>query len=82
MIKSGATTVLQNAFAGLEQGALDQLRTVAKRRKYPPQTVLIHQGEIGDVFYVVVEGRVAVVRELEDGKVYWRYAVQTSSLVK
>ncbi len=67
-MKSGATTVLKNTFAGLEPQTLDQLRAVAKRCTYPPQTVLIKQGELGHIFYVVVDGRVAIVRQLEDGR--------------
>lgn len=67
-MKSGSTTILQNTFAGLEREALDQLRSVAKRHTYPPQTILARQGEVGHVFYVIVSGRVAIIRQLEDGQ--------------
>ncbi len=66
-MKSGSTTILRNTFAGLEQEALDQLRAMARRRTYPSQTLLARQGEVGHVFYVIVSGRVAVIRQLEDG---------------
>jgi serine phosphatase RsbU (regulator of sigma subunit) len=68
MATTGNTTVLRNTFAKLERRTLDELRELAQRRTYPAQTVLIRQGEVGHVFYVIVKGRVAVVRTLEDGE--------------
>lgn len=66
--RSGDTTVFRKTFAKLEQHTLNQLRTVAQRRTYPAQTMLIKQGEIGHTFYVIVEGRVAVIRTLGNGE--------------
>ncbi len=67
-MKSGATTVLKTAFAGLDETTLNQLRGVARIRTYPPQTTLIRQGETGHIFYVVIQGRVAIIRDHGDGQ--------------
>jgi serine phosphatase RsbU (regulator of sigma subunit) len=64
----GVTTIFQRIFQGLDPEALDILRTVAQVRHYPPQTVLCRQGEIEHTFYVITEGRVAIVQRLEDGQ--------------
>ena len=62
------TTIFTTIFRGLDQEALDALRTLAIEREYPAETVLCHQGVREHTFYVVVEGRVAVVRRLADGE--------------
>jgi serine phosphatase RsbU (regulator of sigma subunit) len=41
---------------------------VAERREYPAKTVLCRQGEIEHTFYIVVNGRVAVVQRVDDGE--------------
>jgi serine phosphatase RsbU (regulator of sigma subunit) len=64
----GATSIFRNVFRGLDEEGLDHLRQVAEVHTYPEQTVLIHQGEVGRILYVIVEGRVAVTQELEDGQ--------------
>jgi serine phosphatase RsbU (regulator of sigma subunit) len=64
----GVTTIFQRIFQGLDQEALDILRSVAQVRAYPPQTVLCHQGASEHTFYVITEGRVAIVQRLDDGQ--------------
>lgn len=67
-MKSGATTIFRNIFEGLDDRSLEVLRTRAIKRSYPMQTVLCRQGEVEHTFYVLVEGRVAIVQQLEDGQ--------------
>lgn len=65
---TGTTSIFQSIFKGLDDRTLDTLRELAEMRTYPPQTVLCHQGEVEHTFYVIVEGRVAIAQELEDGQ--------------
>lgn len=58
----GTTTIFKRVFAGLEPDTLDQMRTVAQRHTYPPNTILCREGEMERTFYVVVEGRVVITR--------------------
>jgi sigma-B regulation protein RsbU (phosphoserine phosphatase) len=67
-MKTGTTSIFKSIFQGLDEDSLDSLRGVAEIRKYPPQTVLCHQGEVEHTFYVVVEGRVAITQKLADGE--------------
>jgi phosphoserine phosphatase RsbU/P len=64
----GTTISLNNAFAGLEPAALNELRQVARRATYPPNTVLCRQGEIEHTFYIIIDGRVAITQILDDGR--------------
>ncbi len=51
----------------LEEQLLSELRQVARRRTYPPGTILVNQGALEHVFYVIEEGQAAAVRHMEDG---------------
>lgn len=64
----GTTSVIKNTFSGLDAETFDAIRAVAQRRNYPPNTTLCHQGEVEHIFYVIVEGRVAISQEMEDGQ--------------
>src|SRR5687767_4289371 len=68
MAVPGNTTIFRTIFEGVEDKALDILRSVAETRSYPPKTVLCKQGELEHIFYVIVDGRVAVTQVLEDGQ--------------
>lgn len=59
---------LEDAFSGLQRETLVALSAVAQDRTYPPGTVLCRQGQIEDIFYIVTEGRVAIIQEMEDGR--------------
>lgn len=61
------TMVLKSAFGDVDRVSLEALRAVARKVKYPPNTVLTRQGEIEHTLYLVVDGRVAVTQVLEDG---------------
>ncbi len=65
---TGNTLIFESAFGKVEEDALSSLRRVATRRTYPPETVLCRQGELEHTFYIVINGRVAIVRYLEDGE--------------
>ncbi len=50
--------ILRANFPTLEDDDLDQLAQATRICIYPPKTILCHQGEIEDVFYILVEGQV------------------------
>lgn len=60
--------VLEKAFEGLDRETLAALEGVAQARRYPAGTILCRQGQIEDTFYIVAEGSVAIVQDLEDGQ--------------
>lgn len=69
MRQTGSTSIIRKTFEGrLDAEALDSLRLVATRRAYPANSVIVRQGERGHTFYVIAEGRVAVVQALSDGE--------------
>jgi phosphoserine phosphatase RsbU/P len=65
---TGTTTIIRRALKGLDEDTLKLLRGVAKRKEYPANTILCHQGNVEHVFYVVVKGNVAVTRTAESGQ--------------
>jgi serine phosphatase RsbU (regulator of sigma subunit) len=67
-MKTGTTSIFKHIFRELDDNALDTLREEAEMRTYPPQSFLCHQGAIEHTFYIIVEGRVAITQELEDGQ--------------
>ena len=68
MEQMGTTTILRSALGKLSDESLQELRQFAERHTYPPQTTLCHQGATEHIFYIVITGRVAVVRIREDGQ--------------
>lgn len=67
-MKTGTTSIFKSIFRELDDQALDTLRELAEMREYPPQTTLCHQGAVEHTFYIIVEGRVAITQDLEDGQ--------------
>lgn len=65
-IRTGNTDVIQQAFVGLDQNAVDMLRQFAVKKSYGPDVALCTEGAIEDTFYVVTSGRVVITREMED----------------
>lgn len=65
---TGRTSVIMRTFKGLDKESQDLLRTFAVVSRYPPDTVLCQEGKNESTFYVVVSGRVVVLRTLEDGE--------------
>ncbi|MGH2535889.1 MAG: PP2C family protein-serine/threonine phosphatase [Candidatus Promineifilaceae bacterium] len=68
MTHTGTTSVWRSAFQGLDERTLDALKEMAATRHYPEQTLLCRQGQVEHVMYVIIEGRVAIVQQLEDGE--------------
>lgn len=66
-MSSGNTTIIRRAFADLDEKTLLELKSVATRKTYPPNTILCQQGEIEHTFYVIVDGNVAIAEQMEDG---------------
>lgn len=57
----------RDAVRGLDPDDLEALRAVAVVRRYPPGMVLVHEGAVEHVFYVVTEGSALVYQTLPDG---------------
>ncbi|HEC33183.1 MAG TPA: cyclic nucleotide-binding domain-containing protein, partial [Chloroflexi bacterium] len=51
---------------GLAEEDLDKLAQAAIVRSYPPGAVICQEGEPGDAIYVIVHGRVEIVKRLDD----------------
>lgn len=62
---TGATAVIRSAFKGLPQETVDLLKAVGLHRSYPPNSVLCREGDPASTFYVIMNGRVVITRELE-----------------
>jgi len=57
--------VIRQAFKGISTDELDALCKVAQVRTYPGGQLLIREGEIEHVFYIVADGQVAITQRLE-----------------
>lgn len=55
-------------FAGLEKETLNRIEQRSIRKRYRARTVLIEQGDVANMLYVLVQGRVRVFLVGEDGK--------------
>jgi CRP/FNR family transcriptional regulator/CRP/FNR family cyclic AMP-dependent transcriptional regulator len=51
----------------LAPAELEQLASVMRRRRYRRGEVVFHQGDPGDTLHVILQGRVKVVLDTEDG---------------
>jgi serine phosphatase RsbU (regulator of sigma subunit) len=67
-MKTGTTSIFKSIFRELDGNSLDTLRQVAEMKAYPAQHFLCHQGAVEHTFYIIVEGRVAITQDLEDGQ--------------
>lgn len=67
-MRLGTHTLLQSTFIGLEEDALQQLRLVAKAEQYKAGEIICRQGDVGDTFYVIRRGNVAITQQLEGGR--------------
>jgi signal transduction histidine kinase len=56
---------LRPAFPGLEEEDLAELARVAEIRSYPENSVLCREGELGDTFYLIVDGRACISKYLD-----------------
>lgn len=58
--------LLRPAFPGLDEQDLAELASVAEIQSYPANTVLCREGEFGDTFFLVVEGRACISKYLDE----------------
>jgi CRP-like cAMP-binding protein len=63
----GTLEFLQQMFPGMTEDDLVALSGVAEKRTYPEDTVLCREGEVEESFYAIVDGRVEVVKQMDDG---------------
>ena len=65
----GSTKILRQAFGEkLEESTLDTLREAAEVQNFPTGAIVCRQGELGDTFYVIVEGHVTATQHTEEGE--------------
>lgn len=60
--------LLRKAFPGVGHDVLKAIADLATIRTYPEGTVLCFEGDIGNKFYLVGSGRVAVTKQMADGE--------------
>ena len=57
--------ILQQTFPGLEGDGLEYLEAVARHRFYPPDATVVREEEVGQTFFIIVEGEVEVTKQVE-----------------
>jgi len=65
-VARNAEAILRHVFTDLDSTDLADLAAVAEPRHYPPDVVLCHEGAVEDIFYVMIEGRVAVTKRVDE----------------
>jgi CRP/FNR family cyclic AMP-dependent transcriptional regulator len=55
-------------FSPLQQETLRTIATSGVVRQFPKQTVLIHEGDVGDSLYIILSGRVKIYASNEAGR--------------
>ena len=61
-------TVIRLAFHDVSNAEIEALCQVAQLRRYEPDQVLCHEGEIEHTFYIVADGQVAITHRLSDNE--------------
>ncbi|HLA43421.1 MAG TPA: cyclic nucleotide-binding domain-containing protein, partial [Aggregatilineales bacterium] len=56
---------LQESFPGLGEDSARELLSLVRESTYPTSTVLCREGAIEDVFYLIVDGQVAILKWME-----------------
>ena len=62
---SDVAVILQQTFPGLKGDGLEHLETVARKRFYPPDATVVREEEVGQTFFIIVEGEVEVTKQVE-----------------
>ncbi len=67
--------VLRQAFPGLEGDGIEHLIAIARERCYPPDTVVAHEEETDQTFFLILQGRLEVTQQVNGGaqRVLQRY---------
>jgi len=63
---SDVADILQRTFPGLKGDGLEHLEAVARKRFYPPDAVIVHEEEVGQTFFIIVQGEVEVTKQVND----------------
>jgi serine phosphatase RsbU (regulator of sigma subunit) len=61
---TGNTNVIQQAFKGLDQEAVDMLKKFAVKKSFSASTVICREGELANAMYVITNGRVVFTRNM------------------
>ena len=69
-MKGGRFALLKNIvlFSELSQEEIRDLLELSKNRKYPRGNIVLYKGDVGDVIYIILKGKVKVVLSNPDGK--------------
>ncbi len=67
---SSTIEILRQVFPSLSEQDLSELASVAERRTYPPDTILCHEGQAEETFYVIVTGQAEISKHMEGNT--WR----------
>ncbi|MCE1251979.1 MAG: ATP-binding protein [Anaerolineae bacterium] len=59
---------LQKAFPGMQDDEIHQMISIGILKEYPPQTTLCHEGQIEDVFYIIIDGKVQVSKHINESQ--------------
>ena len=64
------TTLLKNIplFSGLSPAELREMLEFSEKRRYPSGSIVLYKGDVGQVIYLILRGKVKVVLFDEDGK--------------
>jgi len=68
-VNTRAVELLGQVFRGLDDGKLAQLSTLAVERGFPAGAVICQEAAVEHSFYVIVEGRVEIVKSLGEDEV-------------
>jgi len=52
-------------FASLKKKEISFLAEIAREVEYPANTVLFHEGELGDCLYIIIDGQLEAVKALD-----------------
>jgi CRP-like cAMP-binding protein len=51
-------------FSSLKKKEIKFLAEIAREVEYPPSTILLHEGDSGNCLYVIIEGRLEILKSL------------------
>jgi signal transduction histidine kinase len=60
--------VLQKAFPGMNETEAKRMISSGVIKQYPPNATLCHEGQIENIFYIIIEGEVKVTKHINDAQ--------------